>query len=1108
MTTERVVGTVSLRDELVLSLEKALVGPSEGPGELINETPDRRYVSGILYPVGLNVGEAEDSNNEGESGDEDSANTSRLSMISERRPSSMGLSVITGKAAKVLHAQVDWATYERDGSDGDGRPLWRRKEWHQHLSLALPLGAGSTDYLLSSSAKRGPKPVITVTSRPQGDGSQVLSVFLCNRREAPEERELANLGSIFSPRVELTMDGDEFVARIVESRTAVEEDLASLRLLYRGLHEFATGHGCSVQWDTPDEHGCHKVWTTFTPQYRQPRLAYHPFGDNLLIGEFKEKKNLAATSKLLGEMIGEYEAWIALTFSKKGTSDADKLTGDIKRAFDRHKEECELAASRMRKGLEALRTDPRVQDAFLFMNHAMYLQRLHSPGAKRAPDPSNPLNIQEVRWHAFQMAFILATIPDIVNPSSEFRGSVDLLWVGTGGGKTEAYLGLAAFAMAYRRLVNGSTLQQSGGVSVLMRYTLRLLTIQQFQRASVLLCACENIRCSNPAVWGGASNPFLVGLFVGEDTTPNRIGSPSKGEGLDTEDWDRDNRGLTAVEALEQFRRKGTVPERSNPFQLTSCPWCGERLTPESYRIDPSDSLTGLRTHCANMKCFFHSHEIPALTVDEDILHRLPNLVIGTVDKFARLPFNPKFAALFGHVEGLCADHGFVGKTEQHATAGHRNGGRVHPIANPLHPPDLVIQDELHLLNGPLGSMVGAYETAIDFLSERKVENRVIRPKVVASTATIRRATEQVRAIFMKGVHRFPPPGTDIKHSFFVSQGPSGVKEKVYLGVMPSGIGQKTLLKKTLSRLLTRVQEEKTKGASLEVWDPYWTIITYFNSIRELGSARTTIEDDVNNEVSSVRNILPVPELTSNIDSSKLPLRLEELQRPGTAPDSIGVLACSNMFSVGVDVQRLGLMVVNSQPKSTSEYVQATGRVGRGPEGLVVVLFNWARPRDQSHFERFFDYHQRIQSHVEAMTVTPFSDGARRRGLHSAYIAMSRVKRAMDLSHNSDADNFTTSVRESPDCKAVEDDLMNRVAGVAPEERAEARSELDSFLDDWVRSSNRGKRLAYWNYRAKGTDWLVMVTSTEESEITGAGPRRLTPGSLRNVEEEVHISAK
>ncbi len=1098
----------SLRDELVISLEKALVGPSEGPSELISETPDRRYVSGILYPVGQSVGEAEDSNNEGESGDDDNANTSRLSMISERRPSSMGLSVTSGQAAKALHAQIDWATYEKEGSNGEGRALWRRKEYHQDLSLTFPLAEGKREHPLGSSTKLGPGPVITVISRPQGDGTCVLSVFLCNRREAPEERELANLGSIFSPRIVLSMDGGGFVARSVESMATAEEDLASLRLLYRGLHEFATGHGCSVQWDTLDQHACHKIWTTFTPQYRQPQLAYHPFGDKLLIGEFKERKNLAATCKLLEEMIIEYERWTDYTFSKKGTSDADKLTGDLRRAFDRHKEECALAASRMRKGLEALRTGLKVQEAFLFMNHAMYLQRLHSPGAKRAPNPSDPLNIQEVRWRAFQMAFILETIPDIVNPTSEFRSSADLLWVGTGGGKTEAYLGLAAFAMAYRRLVNGTAVQQSGGVSVLMRYTLRLLTIQQFQRAATLLCACESIRASNPTVWGSTSNPFLVGLFVGEDTTPNRIGSLSKGEGFDTEDWDRDGRGFTAVEALEQFKRKGTVPERSNPFQLTSCPWCGERLPAESYRIDPDDPQNGLRTYCVNKKCFFHSHEVPALTVDEDILHRLPSLVIGTVDKFARLPFNPKFAALFGHVEGYCANHGFIGKTEQHAASEHRNGGRVHPLVEPLPSPDLVIQDELHLLNGPLGSMVGAYETAIDFLSERKVEERGIRPKVIASTATIRRATEQVRAIFMKGVHRFPPPGTGIEHSFFVSHGPSGIKEKVYLGVMPSGIGQKTLLKKTLSRLLTRVQEEKSKGADPNIWDPYWTIITYFNSIRELGSARTTIEDDVNNEVSSVRNILPVPELTSNIDSSKLPLRLEELQRRGTERNSIGVLACSNMFSVGVDVQRLGLMVVNSQPKSTSEYVQATGRVGRGPEGLVVVLFNWARPRDQSHFERFFDYHQRIQSHVEAMTVTPFSDGARRRGLHSAYVAMARVKRATDLSHNSDADNFTTLVRGSPECIAVEEGIMGRVSGVAPEVRTESRAELDSFLDDWVKSSNQGKKLAYWNFRAKRTDWLVLVTSTEEAEVTGAGPRRLTPGSLRNVEEEVRISAK
>lgn len=1101
-----------LRDDLVGAIERSLVGPLDGPTESFTDVPDRRYISGILYPKDLEVGEGEDANDIEEDGGDGTggAASARLSTMSEKKPSSMGVSVIVEDGGCVLHVEVHWASYTRADPDPSGRRLWQRHEWSERVDISLPLGGNPLARDLAHGSDDGPVPQISVVRAAPLGGGQLVSVFLTNRQSSAPAREEVNLRCIFSPVLQLSLSEGAFLARPMEPGAHIEEDLASLRLLYRERHEFATGHGCSVLWEKIEGRRCELVTTTFVPKYRQPRMEFHPLGDQLAMGILAERQSVEASLSKLDNLVSAYERWTHETF----TTEAEANLGPLAEAFRRHREGGELAARRMRSGLQRLRTDGHALDAFLFMNEAMFLQRLHADEAERVkripghayqePRKDDPAVKDSVKWRAFQMAFILEVIPDVVAGDAPNRRDVDLLWVGTGGGKTEAYLGVAAFVFAYRRLLRQPDVMSSGGVAVLMRYTLRLLTIQQFQRAAALLCACEEIRSRTPRIWGSDRHPFLVGLFVGQESTPNHLGSPADVRRRATQDDDDNEAPRTAYEALHMYQSTGRLPSGSSPFQLSHCPWCGTALGPGSYSIDQS---LGLTTRCLREGCFFHRNPIPVLTVDDDILRRLPTLLIGTVDKFAQLPFNPDFASLFGHVSARCLGCGFVGRKGTH-TMQHPGGANLRPTTIPLPPPDLIIQDELHLLNGPLGSMVGLYEAAIELLCARPSEERHVGPKIIASTATIRRATDQVRAIFVREVNRFPPPGVLIGNSFFLSEAQDGLKDKLYLGVIPSGIGQKTLLKKTLATMLLAVQNARTFGAPVERWDPYWTIVAYFNSIRELGSAKTTIEDDVNNEVAGRRQILPVPELTSNVDSSQLPQRLDALFRPGDDPGSVGILACSNMFSVGVDVTRLGTMVVNSQPKSTSEYVQATGRVGRSKDGngLVVVLFNWARPRDQSHFERFYDYHQRIQSHVEAITVTPFSDGARDRALHAVYVALVRGKGPLTLCENRAAEEFKTPIRSSDDCNSVQTDILRRAESVSPGVGPEARAGLESFLDQWVQSAQMGRHLAYWNPFARRTDSLVMVSSSDETDVPDAGPRKLTPGSMRNVEKEVRIS--
>ncbi|MDG6912542.1 MAG: hypothetical protein JRN35_05610 [Nitrososphaerota archaeon] len=1033
-----------------------------------------------------------------------------FSMVSERKPSSMGLSVLIGKKSRKLQVHVEWATYSRIGGNQAGEELWQRRERSERINVPLPLTARYT-HPLNSEKDDGPIPEITVIPSPRQGENQTLSVFLSNQQTSPEERESSNLRSMFSPRIRLTLDGEGFPARAAENQLMSEDDLASLRLLYRERHEFATGHGCSVRWDRVHGSTCLEIETTFVPQYRQPKLAFRQTTGGMCMGNFAEPVELPKTLSTLSKLVEEYEGWIASTFSPQ---ERTKFKGELLEAFLRHRSECYLALGRMKNGLKALRENKLVQQSFFFMNQAMYLQRLHAEEAERVqregghsyvePKPKDSSSKTSVAWRSFQMAFILETIPDIVDGASPHREEVDLLWVGTGGGKTEAYLGIAAFSLAFRRLSRGPDVLQSGGMNVLMRYTLRLLTIQQFQRAATLLCACEVIRDSDTRRWGNASHPFLVGLLVGQNTTPNWTGSESDLRDSALSESEEDSEQRTAIQALSLYQRTHEVPQGSNPFQLSHCPWCGARLTEVSYSIDRN---LGLRTHCVRQGCYFQTHDIPVLTVDEDILHRLPALVIGTVDKFAQLPFNPNLAALFGHVRARCRDHGFIGRTENHPSQ-HRGAPPVQELSAPLPPPDIVIQDELHLLNGPLGSLVGIYETAIDFLCSRAEPNGRRLPKIVTSTATIRRANDQVNSIFARSVHRFPPPGSLVNDSFFLKEDIDMSADKLYVGVIPSGIGQKTLLKKALSAVLLKVQEARDNGRPVDDWDRFWTVVAYFNSIRELGSAKTTIEDDINNEVADKRQILPVPELTSNLDSSQLPQMLDDLFRKGDDPRAVGILACSNMFSVGVDVTRLGLMVVNSQPKTTAEYVQATGRVGRAKtgNGLVIILYNWARPRDQSHFERFYDYHQRIQSHVEAITVTPFSDGSRHRALHAVYVGLARAVGSGSLAGNRDAVHYTTLVRGSAAYQEMEKWVLDRASTVSPDSSADTRGDLEDFLDEWVGSTQFEGGLHYTGgYYSRRTKNIVLAKTPEEADIRDAGPRRLTPNSLRNVEKEVRI---
>jgi hypothetical protein len=699
--------------------------------------------------------------------------------------------------------------------------------------------------------------------------------------------------------------------------------------------------------------------------------------------------------------------------------------------------------------------------------------------------------ILDGEWRPFQIAFILQALGGIVNPKDDERKIADLLWFPTGGGKTEAYLGLTAFTLAWRRVSNGAHGQyrSDAGVAVLMRYTLRLLTIQQFQRATALICACEVVRRKNPKQWG--REPFRIGLWVGKGSTPNS--------------FEQSREGLQA----RVGKRK---PKDGDPCQLVSCPWCGTALTPLHYLCDTETQRT--LVHCPDKDCEFNKKRapegLPVVVVDDEVYRLLPSMIIGTVDKFAQLPWKGDTQALFGRVSRHCPRHGYLAEYD---TDNHRHYATANRPAETacqtarLLPPDLIIQDELHLISGPLGTLVGLYETAVDWLCSREEDGTIVHPKVVASTATVRRARPQVGALFNRSLAVFPPPGLTADDSFFARKVyPEQKQGRLYVGVYAPGKSIKTAEIRVYAALLAGAMKEFETHP--EQADPYMTLVVYFNSLRELGGTVRLVEDDIRSRLDVLaqrgmpkRWVNELKELTSRIEAGDIPKILDRLDKTFHEPKEKGkfpidTLLASNMISVGVDVNRLGLMVVTGQPKTTAEYIQATSRVGRQHPGLVVMLYNWIRPRDRSHYEQFSTYHSALYQYVEALSVTPFSSRARDRGLHGVLTAMVRLA-VPGLADSRAAGRFQSGIPEVQDIIEV---ICSRVLDLGGPVDS-VRQELLSLIDAWSRETRKGSLRYEWRSQYQKCPDPLLLKNAGTTE-PGLWP---TLGSLREVEAQAGI---
>lgn len=1038
------------REAILAGLRRDVFGPPavDNESEVLTDPPVTTYVAGILFPrTEEPQGQEADLDLASPGGVDDGPPDTGVAMANVQSPSSMGLTFAADHVASpTIRIIVRAATYEP--VDAAGRPAeakrserrstedqgvrWRRRpipefEAEFDVTKGTQFEEAVADHLQ-----------LRVRIRQPRDGVASVTATLVNIGRIPAA-ELRDIHCFFQPEIKV-------MGALVERPGpggGDEEEVRGTRLLYRFAPTFAVGHGCSVEWDWDPPAPAALMQQTDRPaEVPELRTTFVPAHEVLLtdsndaIGRLGMQYLATAEEeelfRALGDLVRGYTAWIA-----ERRAEAEMIQdAALHEVAVNHLERCDDTRLRMQSGLKLLRKNAEALQAFRLANEAMALQRGRTSWIRAGRVGDVAL---DGRWRPFQIAFLLQCLDGMVDPEHDDRKVVDLLWFPTGGGKTEAYLGLIAFAAFLRRLRNG---EAGRGVTAIMRYTLRLLTLQQFERAAALICAMETIRRRQREALG--STEISLGMWVGRAATPNT---------------------LEAAEAALKRLRKQERLQTENPVQLRNCPWCGTPMDANNYRVDLKQQEMSIS--CAASDCPFHDG-IPCHVVDDMIYRAHPTLLIATVDKFARIPWREDVAALFNRDAGY----------------------------EDVPPPELIVQDELHLISGPLGSLAGLYETAVDEAAER--------PKVIASTATIRRAEAQALRLFDRRVTQFPPPGLDARDSWFSVEVPRERKAtRLYVGLITPNTSQATLLVRAYAVLLHFAARIDGEDA---VRDAYWTLVGYFNSLRLLAAADLQVRDDVRDRLSllngreeeSARSTDVVSELTSRIDSSDIPARLKGLEVAYPDKDVMDVVLATNMISVGVDIDRLGMMAIMGQPQTTAEYIQASSRVGRSKPGLVVTLFNAARSRDRSHYENFLSYHSALYRQVESTSVTPYSARARDRGLHAVLIGLARLM-IPELRPNAAAAEVGRFEPRLAELKAL---ISARAGSVAPHERDDTDVQLDGIIEHWLQLAATNPGLVYEASTQRGVpperDEALLRTFTDNDHDEAIE----TLWSLRGVDAE------
>jgi DNA polymerase IIIc chi subunit len=1286
---------MSARELMITALSKEILGPRNGCFEEIKTDPKGEYLVGVLEPKEYSRGDlafytrSDLQTVEAAEGEDDDIEEETefgafgLHLDPRALAKSLGISfVLSGKKPRVVGLCATWARYEETR-----KKVWKRKPYK---FISHRIEVSNERELYKDNGIR-----ITVRTKKTSQGDYHVSVFLVNETSLEGKEYPRTEDFIFQPQLRIVCEDEAMLVPII-GELHDEPEEAGLSLLYRERKAFARGHLCSATWKDVDperpQGGCKStpperrsighpfVWiddesveepdrTLFTnPDVRTEYLPCYPIQQVIMeprrgaeelekmdagfLAELWEQSDFARVLRPISRI---YDSWI-----QDQEKETAGLPDHLKETARRHIDSCRESSKRIKEGISVVENNDDARLAFCFMNKVMHLQSVWNVRTRKTGEP--------LIWRLFQIAFILQCIPSLCRLDHIDRQVCDLLWFPTAGGKTEAYLGLSMFLLGFRRRRDHGKGKTGAGTCVLSRYTLRMLTIQQFRRALVAVTACEYLRtidwrpkgCKDleKNLWG--TSRFSIGLWVGQEVTPNRLVDHKGYSQLDH----RQVRYPGAVSTLvglevysgSRFRVKRLT--ESEPAQVTNCPVCNAILSvptetvlpPGEYKIHfivsspvlpkpNKDAMNGpgfnvrectvgnlpdpefyvisvkffsnqnfgaesldkwwknfiakaigpdcrsefarasrpgyfirrwgveqeamdFEIHCPNPECELnqtswsekvftssglidaspnlrpfrvpgndgigHGIPIPAYVVDDQLYHRCPSLIISTVDKFARLPYEPRAAALFGNVTKFDKCWGFC-RAEAPPDTGGLPRGEEYDVPR-FDAPELIIQDELHLIEGPLGSMVGVYEAAIEALSSGFRDGLPVRPKYVASSATIRHVASQVLATFDRRISIFPPPGISVEDNFFshtreahqLESIPAG---RLYVGVCAPGHGPHTPTIRMWSSLLRQAYELRlSRGSNDKEADQFWTVVGYFNAIRELAMAEGLFRADVKERLRQVggrvRTLEVDLELSSRMRGSEIPAALAQLSK---FPDNIvDAVFSTSMFGTGVDIDRLGLMIVHGQPKTTANYIQATGRVGREKGGLVIAFLRSTRPRDLDHYEFFVGYHRCLSRYVEPITVHPFSPRARERALGPIAVALLRNAVTIsgipvsqdwapeDLYAKSGGIVATSGSRKMKTDRNSQEvnsviDLIERRSQIQPSgcrpQSGLCRIEIASDLDKWNAAARALGSLIYYEPTMIRGPQNPVVLGDPQHEVRGlVTVFRNAPQSLRDVE--------
>jgi len=973
--------------------------------------------------------------------------------------------------------------------------VWKRVDYEIQKTIPVQSTENPTSLNIESETNKGTDIGYNMRVIEQGN-RKFIKVQLVNLSEKQSQKRFSNknenlnLKSIFQAEIKVnSVHFLPFENHSPRSKDFQDDEAKELDFIYRSINNYSIGHNCSTYWD--ESHT--EIKTTFLP-VQDVKDTVNTFSkEDKKLNRALDVKNLSVWGlnqndliEHLDYFIAQYSDWIEKQkeLNSKENTENQKIGKDI---IDRQ----EANLNRLNKNIKLLQ-DEDVLRAFRIANTAMYIQLITSNDddfaitEKELKDASkenlDSLNFFEnydaekrVRngkidfvpaYRPFQLAFLLLSIDGIVNPESQSRNNiVDLIWFPTGGGKTEAYLAVAALTIAFRRLNNETGFE---GTSVIMRYTLRLLTAQQFERASRLITALEFLRKQKEFSNDLKDEPISIGLWVGMGSTPNDIkGAKSQIRKIENE-----------------CNKKNGNPEEQNSFQISSCPWCGTKLitpyTTKSGNVVWKSGFShskkeGFIMKCNNEACTC-SNGISVQVIDEELYQKPPTLLFGTVDKFAMLAWQNKA-------------HNFFNSLDDEKL-----------------PPDLIIQDELHLLSGPLGSITGIFESVIEDLATKNG----IPPKIIASTATTRNTEFQVNNLYgNRDVNVFPPSGTNYNDSYFAVE--SDKSKRRYIGFMPTGkTSIDTQLQMLAHLLVARLEvydDQKTKNSI----DKYWTIVSYYNSLKDVGKIFNKVGDEVSTFTSTLQHRLNeifrdgskeytfnhfglpnrTQELTSRIDSTKIKSVLGKIETSFNNEnithsqkgytylnDVVDFVLATNMISVGIDISRLNIMLINGMPKNIAEYIQASSRIGRSTKGLAITLLNPNRAREKSYFEHFNNFHQAFYKNVEPLSITPFTDNTIDKMLSSLMVTYIRNK-IPGKTGNKDVVHF-----QKEDIEGLKTLIKNRFGEHTAEFNWFERK-LDNLAYDWIARIRESGIKEYKELLKKpaekneNQDWVLMQSMRE-----------------------------